>query len=516
MAEQKARKAAAQRWRKGIQLFFFIFIAGIVTLNGLKEAGVEVPFGGEASIHGICPFGGVVAFWNLATLGTYVKKVHESSVVLALIGIVLAILFGPALCGWICPFGTYQEWLAAIGRKIWKRRYNNLIPAKIDRLLRYIRYFVLLRVLYLTAVTASLVFQNVDPYYALFHFWTGEVTILGFTVLGAVTLASLAVERPFCKYICPYGAFQGLFNLFRVFSVRRQASTCISCGACDRACPMNIAVSGATVVRDHQCISCLKCSSESACPPKNTVTFSGPGSRLPLSTPAAGMAAALILFAGIGVSALLGQWQVTSTKEPALIKAGEFAGLPNPQDIRGSYAWSDVSKAFSIPLESLMEAFGAVNPEDKVNSLENAAPENLPEGLEIGTDSVRLFVALWTGLPHTAKEGTALPAAAKRVLSKAGKAIPPDITVAGDGTGSGAVETGTHEEKPQSAPGEAIPITGSVTFRALREAGYDMAEVEAITGKYEDENQSVKDFAASKGIEFSLFKGRLSALQPKR
>lgn len=86
-----------------------------------------------------------------------------------------------------------------------------------------------------------------------------------------VLLLSLVVERPFCKYACPYGALQGVFNLFRIFRIKRNPDTCIDCSRCDRACPMNIRVSSSGVVRDHQCISCMKCTSEAACPVANTV-----------------------------------------------------------------------------------------------------------------------------------------------------------------------------------------------------------------------------------------------------
>ncbi|HRZ64858.1 MAG TPA: 4Fe-4S binding protein, partial [Spirochaetia bacterium] len=221
--------------------------------------------------HAICPFGGVVSFWQLASLGTLVKKVHNSSVVLGVIGILLAILAGPVICGWVCPFGSFQEWLGKLGRRIFKKRYNALVPARLDKGLRYLRYLMLAWVSYMTIVTGKLAFEAVDPYYALFNFWRSEASIGGFIVLGATILLSLAVERPFCKYACPYGAFQGLFNLVRVFGIKRNAPTCISCKACSRACPMNIEVATATTVRDHQCISCLKCTSEAACPVPATV-----------------------------------------------------------------------------------------------------------------------------------------------------------------------------------------------------------------------------------------------------
>lgn len=267
------KKKGARRIRAGVQIFFFFLVAAIATAKGLQEAGVALPFAVGASLHAICPFGGVVSFWNLATLGTLVKKAHESSVVLAVVGIFLAVLAGPVVCGWICPFGTFQEWLAKIGRKIFGRKYNAFVPRPVDRVLRYARYAVLAWVSWATVMTGKLAFEAVDPYFALFQFWTGEVAVSAFAVLGAVVVLSLFVERPFCKYACPYGAFLGIFNLFRVFALKRDPATCISCNACSRACPMNIDVAKAGTVRDHQCITCLECTSEAACPVPATVNL---------------------------------------------------------------------------------------------------------------------------------------------------------------------------------------------------------------------------------------------------
>lgn len=261
-------KKRTARLRTGIQLGFFGLVALIVTNHALDGA---LPLLANANLHAVCPFGGVVSVYQFATTGTLVRKIHESSMVLGGIVIVTALFVGPAFCGWICPFGSLQEWIGRIGKKFTGGRFNRFIPARLDSYLRHLRYAVLIWVIYVTARSGELIFEAYDPYYALFNFWSGEVAITGFIALGLVVLASLFVERPFCKYACPYGAFLGIFNLFRVFGIRRNADTCINCKACDRTCPMIIPVSTAGTVRHHQCISCLKCTSEQACPVAQTV-----------------------------------------------------------------------------------------------------------------------------------------------------------------------------------------------------------------------------------------------------
>jgi len=264
-----ARKAA--NIRLIVQVFFFALIALIAVNHTLEEAGKAIPVLASASLHAICPFGGVVSLYQFIAAGTYVRKIHSAAFVLMWIVFALTVFLGPVFCGWICPLGSIQEWFGKLGKKIFKRRFNRMIPYKIDRILRYLRYVMLGWVVYMTAVTGTLVFSDIDPYFALFNFWRSEVAIGGVIILAVVLVLSLIVERPFCKYACPYGAVLGVFNSFRIFKIRRRPSTCIDCKACDRSCPMNIPVSTSGAVRDHQCISCLKCTSEQVCPVENTV-----------------------------------------------------------------------------------------------------------------------------------------------------------------------------------------------------------------------------------------------------
>ena len=269
----KAKKSRVRTLRAVVQWTMFILVAAIALIKFLKESGVIIPLP-EVSLHAICPFGGVVTVYQFLATGDLVPKLHSTALVLMGLGLFIAFLFGPIFCGYFCPLGTWQEWIGKLGRKLFKKRYNHFIKPSIDSKLRYLRYVVLALVVYQTAVTAKLVFVEVDPYYALFNFYTGEVALSAILILGAVTVLSLFIERPWCKYFCPYGALLGLFNFIRIFPVRRQESTCINCKKCDVACPMNITVSTGLAVRDHQCITCHECVSGLACPVDNTVIIS--------------------------------------------------------------------------------------------------------------------------------------------------------------------------------------------------------------------------------------------------
>lgn len=260
--------------RRAVQIFFFALIALISVNKTLAESGSgSIPLLSDASLHALCPFGGVVTLYNLLTLGTFIKKIHMSSVILMSVIFILAILFGPVFCGWVCPLGSAQEWVGKAGRKIFKNRYNSVVPKKADRILRYLRYGVLIWVVYITSISGYLIFDKVDPYSALFSFWSEEAAPFAIAVLVVTLLLSLFTERPWCKYACPYGALLGITNKFRIFKIRRNNSSCISCKKCDLSCPMNIDVSSTEAVVDLQCISCFECTSERSCPVDDTVNL---------------------------------------------------------------------------------------------------------------------------------------------------------------------------------------------------------------------------------------------------
>jgi len=148
-----------------------------------------------------------------------------------------------------------------------------------------------------------------------------------------------------------------------------------------------------------------------------------------------------VIFGMVFLSDILGYWATENKKEPSEIQTGEFTGESNPADIRGSYSFADIENAFQVPSKILAAAFGIAESEAdnfQLKSLEELYGSLAEEGTEIGTSSVRYFVALYTGLPYELTEAVYLPKQAVEILISQGllsedqietlKAISVDLT----------------------------------------------------------------------------------------
>ncbi len=261
-----------------MQIVFFLLI-GLITVNHtLEESGTSLAIIPSVSLHAICPFGAIETLGTFVTGGGLVRQLHASVMVIGAVVLLLTVIFGPVFCSHICPLGSIQEWLGKLGKRIFKNRYNKLVPQKLHNILKYLRYVVLVLIVWQTYQSASLVFLGADPYYALYHFWTGEATIGAIVVLGVTLLLSLVVERPWCKYACPYGGLLGLIAKISPIKIRRSKALCIDCGKCDRACPMLCDISTKKRVSDTLCNRCMACTdTEGGCPVNGACTIGFPG-----------------------------------------------------------------------------------------------------------------------------------------------------------------------------------------------------------------------------------------------
>ena len=73
---------------------------------------------------------------------------------------------------------------------------------------------------------------------------------------------SVLTYRPFCKYLCPLGAFYALFNRFSLYRLTLDKDRCIDCRLCEKICKMGIQVT--QNINSPECIRCGDCME--ACP----------------------------------------------------------------------------------------------------------------------------------------------------------------------------------------------------------------------------------------------------------
>jgi ferredoxin-type protein NapH len=89
--------------------------------------------------------------------------------------------------------------------------------------------------------------------------------------LVAIGLAyALKDNRAFCKYACPITLLLKVGSRFALWKMAIDTDKCNRCGACEKACPMDIRITG-YIGKGHrvlstECIMCLQC--ENVCVPK--------------------------------------------------------------------------------------------------------------------------------------------------------------------------------------------------------------------------------------------------------
>ena len=188
--------------------------------------------------------------------------------------ILIGVLLGRVVCGFLCPFGWFQELL----HKIPTRKFST----KKFHILTYLKYAVLL--LFVIALPMTVVNEvgMGDPFFCKYICPAGILeggiplsaadarirASLGwlFTwkscILLGVIVLSVFFYRPFCKWLCPLGAFYGIFNRISVYRIQVDREKCTACGACSRVCKMDVDVTRSP--NSAECIRCGDCAA--SCP----------------------------------------------------------------------------------------------------------------------------------------------------------------------------------------------------------------------------------------------------------
>jgi len=188
-----------------------------------------------------------------------------------------SIFFGRIFCGWLCPMGGMQECLFLVNEKSPKQGWKN-----------YIKYIIW--VIWVTAVIICFIFRKKEISIEFLYMTDHGISIteiynyvIYYGVIFLILIpAVLFGKRIFCHYFCWMAPFMVIGIKIRRFlhlpglhiTVKHE-NTCVSCGKCNKICPMGICVSEMVSegqVKSVECIQCGAC--VDSCPKKCIILWS--------------------------------------------------------------------------------------------------------------------------------------------------------------------------------------------------------------------------------------------------
>ena len=183
----------------------------------------------------------IEGFWYYLFLGVFEAAVIHYAVA----KIFGPLLFGRGWCGYAC----------------WTAMVLDLLPYKTPATPRkrwgFVRYVVFAAAL----LFVSLLFLFRIPGKAEIMWWSFLIGNGIYYAAGIAMAFGCKDNRAFCKYVCPITVFLKPMSYFTLFLIKVDPSKCVSCGKCERVCPMNVQVSEPSRKRKHgtECILCMKC-----------------------------------------------------------------------------------------------------------------------------------------------------------------------------------------------------------------------------------------------------------------
>lgn len=287
----------------GVEFYFFI--------RYLETGGNSFFVARPPGVDGYLPISSLMSLRYTIATGE-IHWSHPAGIFILLAIIFVSIVFGKSFCSWICPVGLLSESLGDFGEKIFKKKIT--MPKFLDYPLRSLKYLMLaffVYVIFFAMDTLALKLFLDSPYNQVadikMYYFFANITRFSLIVIVALAFLSVVFRNFWCRYLCPYGAFLGIFSFLSPFKIKRTESTCIDCNKCNKVCPSFINVAKAKVVLSDECTSCLNCLD--VCPVKDTLEVKSVFTKKTISTRTIAATIVIIFMFVTGIGMISGNWE---------------------------------------------------------------------------------------------------------------------------------------------------------------------------------------------------------------
>ena len=141
--------------------------------------------------------------------------------------ILFALLFGRVFCSGVCPLGALQELVNV---------RNFRLSRAVSATLSIIPWIYLAFTILYAATRSQFLICRLDPFVGIFRLG-GDLGVLTFGIV--LLVMSIFIGRPFCQFLCPYGAVLSVFSSLSWKKVEITGKGCINCALCGVSCPVD-------------------------------------------------------------------------------------------------------------------------------------------------------------------------------------------------------------------------------------------------------------------------------------
>ncbi len=295
---RKKQQAITRRWlwaRRTVQVLFFLlfFYLLLLTVQGVTG---RLPF--DLFFH-LDPLVGISSLIS--------SRSWIAPMLLGLITLVLALVFGRVWCGWICPLGTILDWLPSHRNSkkpgispVWKQgKYLLLFTVIISAILGSLMFMVLDPITILFRTTSGVILPGLNWFFDGVSYWLYGfeairpavdwvdgalhgwllanqpfylVNFVLLVIFGAILGLNAIRSRFWCRYLCPLGGLLGLLSIVSFIRHRVDNEKCVSCNKCATLCPTGAIDPEKQFTADTaECTVCLHCLPDC---PTNAISFS--------------------------------------------------------------------------------------------------------------------------------------------------------------------------------------------------------------------------------------------------